>query len=113
MQGSGPKPYVLQRKGNTYSCSCMIWRSIEDAEPLRTCKHLVRLRGDKAETCRVGAAGVRRSKEKLAELLKAEAGHRQTRARQDPAAGAACSALPAGLQAEQDPAAGAQAEKGK
>mmetsp|Transcript_33048 Transcript_33048/g.69091 ORF Transcript_33048/g.69091 Transcript_33048/m.69091 type:complete len:111 (-) Transcript_33048:96-428(-) len=86
MPGSGPKPYVLQRKGNIYSCTCSIWRSIDDIEQRRTCKHLRQLRGEKAETGRVGEDGVRKSDEKLKELLEADMRHRQMHAAQDPGA---------------------------
>ncbi len=86
MPGSGPKPYVLQRKGNIYSCTCSIWHNIEDIEQRRTCKHLRQLRGEKAETGRVGEDGVRKSDEKLKELLEADKRHRQMHAGQDPGA---------------------------
>ena len=82
MPGSGPKPYVLQRKGNVYSCSCSIWRSIEEIEQRRTCKHLRQLRGEKAETGRVGEDGIRKSEEKLKELLEADMRNRPMHAAQ-------------------------------
>jgi len=77
MPGSGPKPYVLQRKDKVYMCSCSIWRHIDDIEQRRTCKHLRQLRGEKAETGRVGEEGIRKSDEKLKELLEADAKLRQ------------------------------------
>ena len=82
MPGSGPKPYVLQRKGNVYSCTCSIWRSIDEIEQRRTCKHLRQLRGEKAETGRVGEDGIRKSDEKLKELLEADMRIRQMHAAQ-------------------------------
>ena len=58
-------------------CSCSIWRHIDDIEQRRTCKHLRQLRGEKAETGRVGEEGIRKSDEKLKELLEADAKIRQ------------------------------------
>lgn len=54
MQGSGRKPYVLKNVGGVYSCSCPAWRNQSVAIETRTCKHLRKLRGDAAETARVG-----------------------------------------------------------
>ena len=82
MPGSGPKPYVLQRKEKVYSCTCSIWKHIDDIEQRRTCKHLRQLRGEKAETGRVGEEGIRKSDEKLKELLEADAKIRQLHASQ-------------------------------
>ena len=104
MPGSGPKPYVLQRKEKVYMCSCSIWRNIDDIEQRRTCKHLRQLRGEKAETGRVGEEGIRKSDEKLKELLEADQRIRQMQASQ-PAqvAGPAASALgKRPMEAEQD-----------
>lgn len=56
MQGSGAKPYVLKNTGGVYSCSCPAWRNQSIAIEQRTCKHLRKLRGDEAETARVGSA---------------------------------------------------------
>ena len=53
-----------------YSCTCSIWRHIDDLERKRTCKHLRALRGEKAELGRVGEDGIKRSDAKLNELLK-------------------------------------------
>jgi hypothetical protein len=77
MPGSGPQPYTLKRNGNVYSCTCSIWRNIDDIEQRRTCKHLRQLRGEKAETGRVGEDGIRKSDEKLKELLEADRRTRQ------------------------------------
>ena len=55
MQGSGSKPYLLKNVGGVYSCSCPAWRNQSVAIEKRTCKHLRKLRGDQAETARVGA----------------------------------------------------------
>src|SRR5438876_9563554 len=56
MQGSGSKPYVLKNVGGVYSCTCPAWRNQSLAIEKRTCKHLRKLRGDAAETARVGTA---------------------------------------------------------
>ncbi|MCK6487949.1 MAG: DNA ligase [Planctomycetes bacterium] len=54
MQGSGSKPYILRNTGGVYSCSCPAWRNQSVAIDKRTCKHLRKLRGDSAETLRIG-----------------------------------------------------------
>ncbi|MBS0263060.1 MAG: DNA ligase [Planctomycetes bacterium] len=54
MQGSGRTPYVLKNVGGVFSCSCPAWRNQSVAIERRTCKHLRKLRGDSAETERVG-----------------------------------------------------------
>lgn len=56
MQGSGSKPYELKNTGGVYSCSCPAWRNQSLGIERRTCKHLRKLRGDAAETARVGSA---------------------------------------------------------
>jgi DNA ligase-1 len=56
MQGSGSKPYVLKNVGGVYSCSCPAWRNQSLPIERRTCKHLRKLRGDKAEEDRIGGA---------------------------------------------------------
>lgn len=54
MQGSAAKPYVLRNTGGVYSCSCPAWRNQSVPIERRTCKHLRKLRGDEAETARIG-----------------------------------------------------------
>src|SRR2546423_990249 len=54
MTGSGSRPYVLKNVGGVYSCSCPAWRNQSLPIERRTCKHLRKLRGDAAETARVG-----------------------------------------------------------
>ncbi len=54
MKGSGAKPYVLTNTGGFYSCTCPAWRHQSVPIERRTCKHLRKLRGDAAETARVG-----------------------------------------------------------
>ncbi|HZN64994.1 MAG TPA: hypothetical protein VFB66_06805, partial [Tepidisphaeraceae bacterium] len=56
MKGSGAKPYVLRNNGGVYSCTCPAWRNQSTPIERRTCKHLRRLRGDEAETARLGGA---------------------------------------------------------
>ncbi len=56
MQGSGKSPYVLKNTGGVYSCTCPAWRNQSVAIEKRTCKHLRKLRGDAAETERIGSA---------------------------------------------------------
>src|SRR5262245_43757749 len=64
MQGSGRTPYVLKNTGGVYSCTCPAWRNQSLAIEKRTCKHLRKLRGDAAETERVGnALPVRKNEE--------------------------------------------------
>lgn len=55
MHGSGSRPYQLKNTGGVYSCSCPAWRHQSLPIEQRTCKHLRRLRGDEAESTRVGA----------------------------------------------------------
>src|SRR5438105_1360745 len=54
MQGSASRPYVLKNIGGVYSCSCPAWCNQSLGIEKRTCKHLRLLRGDDAETSRVG-----------------------------------------------------------
>ena len=56
MQGSGSRPYVLKNVGGVYSCTCPAWRNQSVAIERRTCKHLRKFRGDKAEEDRLGSA---------------------------------------------------------
>jgi DNA ligase-1 len=72
MQGSGAKPYVLKNVGGVYSCSCPAWRNQSVPIERRTCKHLRKLRGDAAETARIGQPATtpvsRKSEESKADL---------------------------------------------
>ncbi|MEZ6129875.1 MAG: DNA ligase [Planctomycetaceae bacterium] len=54
VKGSAAKPYVLKNTGGVYSCSCPAWRNQSTPIERRTCKHLRRYRGDKAEEDRIG-----------------------------------------------------------
>ena len=56
VQGSGSSVYTIKNTGGVYACSCPAWRNQSIAIESRTCKHIRRLRGDEAETARVGAA---------------------------------------------------------
>jgi DNA ligase-1 len=62
MKGSAAQPYILKNTGGVYSCSCPAWRNQSIAIEQRTCKHLRKLRGDKAEEERVGSALPQRPK---------------------------------------------------
>jgi DNA ligase-1 len=53
VKGSGKKPYVLRNISGAFDCSCPAWRNQSYATDLRTCKHLVKLRGDDVELARV------------------------------------------------------------
>lgn len=55
VKGSAAKPYVIKNVGGVYSCSCPAWRNQSQPIERRTCKHIRRLRGDKAETDRIGS----------------------------------------------------------
>lgn len=52
MQGSGKKPYILKNTGGTYNCTCPAWRNQSTGIEKRTCKHLIKLRGQVAEELR-------------------------------------------------------------
>ncbi len=54
MQGSAREPYVLKNVGGVYSCSCPAWKNQSLPIERRTCKHLISLRGEKAEAERLG-----------------------------------------------------------
>jgi len=54
VKGSAAKPYVIKNVGGVYSCSCPAWRNQSQSIERRTCKHIRRLRGDEAETERIG-----------------------------------------------------------
>lgn len=56
VQGSGSSVYTIKNVGGVYSCTCPAWRNQSVAIETRTCKHIRKLRGDAAETARVGAA---------------------------------------------------------
>jgi len=54
VKGSGKKPYVLRNIGGVFDCSCTAWKMQSHAIDVRTCKHLVKLRGVEAELERCG-----------------------------------------------------------
>jgi DNA ligase 1 len=58
VQGSGSSVYTLKNHGGVYSCTCPAWMHQSLAIERRTCKHLRALRGDEAETARVGQAAM-------------------------------------------------------
>ncbi|MBL8826921.1 MAG: DNA ligase [Planctomycetaceae bacterium] len=55
VSGSARLPYVVKNVGGVYSCSCPAWRNQSLAIDRRTCKHLIRLRGEQAEADRIAA----------------------------------------------------------
>jgi DNA ligase-1 len=54
IKGSGAKPYVLRNVGGVYSCTCPAWRNQSVGIERRSCKHLRKLRGEEAESQRIG-----------------------------------------------------------
>src|SRR4051794_9789733 len=48
-QGSAREPYALKNIGGVYSCNCPAWRNQSLPIERRTCKHIIKLRGEKAE----------------------------------------------------------------
>lgn len=56
IQGSAAKPYLLTNTGGVYSCTCPAWRNQSMGIERRTCKHLRKHRGEKAEEERIGGA---------------------------------------------------------
>jgi DNA ligase-1 len=56
MQGSGRTPYVLKNIGGVYSCTCPAWRNQSAPVDRRTCKHLIKLRGQQAESERIATS---------------------------------------------------------
>ena len=56
IKGSAAKPYVIRNVGGVYSCTCPAWMNQSKPAPQRTCKHIRKLRGDAAETQRLGAS---------------------------------------------------------
>ncbi len=54
IKGSAAKPYVIKNVGGVYSCTCPAWRNQSLGIEQRTCKHIRKLRGEAAETERIG-----------------------------------------------------------
>jgi DNA ligase-1 len=61
VKGSAAQPYVLRNTGGVYSCTCPAWRNQGVTIERRSCKHLRALRGDAAESARVGGSAVARA----------------------------------------------------
>lgn len=53
VQGSGKKPYELKCVNGIPSCNCPSWRNAGGPIDKRTCKHLKKVRGEKAEFSRL------------------------------------------------------------
>src|SRR5688572_17778707 len=49
VKGSAKKPYIIKNTGGLYACTCPAWRNQSGSGLVRTCKHIRKLRGDKAE----------------------------------------------------------------
>ena len=47
---------MLRNVGGVYSCSCPAWQNQSEPPERRTCKHIRKLRGEEAESQRLGAA---------------------------------------------------------
>jgi len=56
VQGSAADPYQIKRVGEVVSCSCPAWRNQSLPINKRTCKHIRKVRGDEAETERIGGS---------------------------------------------------------
>jgi DNA ligase-1 len=57
MKGSGAKPYRIKNCGvGGWSCTCPAWRNQSLDPRVRTCKHIIKLRGEEAEKLRIGSA---------------------------------------------------------
>jgi DNA ligase 1 len=56
IQGSAAKPYTIKNVGGVYSCSCPAMRNQSLGIERRSCKHIRQLRGEQAETERIGNA---------------------------------------------------------
>ena len=53
IKGSGSSVYTIKNVGGVYSCSCPAWRNQSKPIDLRTCKHIIKLRGETAEKERI------------------------------------------------------------
>ena len=56
VQGSASEPYQIKRVGEVVSCSCPAWRNQSLPINKRTCKHIRKIRGDEAESSRIGGS---------------------------------------------------------
>lgn len=57
VQGSAKAPYIVKEHDDkSWSCSCPAWRNQSAPTNLRTCKHIRKLRGDEAESARIGGS---------------------------------------------------------
>jgi len=77
VQGSARTPYILKNVGGVYSCSCPAWRNQSLPIDRRTCKHLVKYRGEAAEAerlaCTVAPPSTERATRTVPQLLLAQA----------------------------------------
>lgn len=58
VRGSSGSVYEIRNVGGVFSCSCPAWRNQGRPSHQRTCKHIVALRGQQAESDRLREAGV-------------------------------------------------------
>src|SRR3954464_12316808 len=57
MKGSGAKPYRIKNCGaGGFSCTCPAWRNQSIDPRVRTCKHILAIRGAEAEQLRIGSS---------------------------------------------------------
>jgi DNA ligase-1 len=56
VQGSAKLPYKIKNIGGVYSCSCIAWKMQSQPIDKRTCRHIRKLRGDEAESARLGGS---------------------------------------------------------
>ncbi|MBU3913883.1 MAG: DNA ligase [Nanoarchaeota archaeon] len=56
VQGSASEPYKVRRIGEVIDCSCPAWRNQSLPINKRTCKHIRKIQGDKAESARIGGS---------------------------------------------------------
>lgn len=56
VKGSAKLPYIVKNTGGVFSCSCIAWKMQSQPIEKRTCKHIRKVRGDEAESARIGGS---------------------------------------------------------
>jgi DNA ligase-1 len=56
IQGSAKLPYKIKWTGEVISCDCVAWKMQSQPINKRTCRHIRKLRGDEAESARIGGS---------------------------------------------------------
>lgn len=51
--GSEGRTYVIENSDGNYSCTCMAWKTKNAPKSMRSCKHLMRFRGEQEENERI------------------------------------------------------------